>query len=223
MAKADETTRYDLRVNDFTELKVTDNLNVVYHCHPDSAGHVVFFARPDQASAVILQPNGTKLELQLSPELNGNADEFPTVTVYSSILTRAENDGKGHLKIATVAPGEKISLNIVGNGRLTARSLKHKDIVAKITTGNGEIVLAGEGEKVRFSSLGTGQIQADELAVHEGHCRIMGTGSIGVNASDFLTVSGMGSGTVYYIGKPQLKNRTLGVKTVPFADSPAKE
>lgn len=218
LARSEDVTRYDLRVNDFTDLKVVDDINVVYRCNPDSAGHVVFYADPDRASSIILQPNGTKLEIQLSTEAVGHPDALPTVTVYSSALSQAENHGNGHLKLESLNPGEKIKLYLEGNGRLTARNISRDNVFAKHITGNGEIVLGGKADVLKIVSLGTGQVQADELSVRDARCRIVGTGSIGVNASESLTVSGAGSGTVYYLGNPARKNRTLGIKTLPFGE-----
>lgn len=215
-ANADEVTRYDLKVNDFTELKVVDDVNVIYRCVPDSAGHVIFDATPSHAAAFIFQPDGTKLGIELSPEIAQNPDGLPTITVYSTFLSRAENDGKATLRIEGPAAGAKIKCVLVGNGRLVARGLQFNQVEASLMTGNGEIVVSGKCDIAKLSSTGTGQIQADELVAHEAKCRVVGTGSIGVNASDALTVSGMGSGTVYYLGNPSIKNRTLGVKTKPL-------
>lgn len=210
---AEETTRYNLKVNDFTELKVVDDIDVIYKFHPDSVGTVIFDATPDKASSIIFQPDGTKLDIQLSPEAAGNPSGLPVVTVYSSYLSRAENDGKAHLRIESVAPGAKFKCVLVGNGRLTARNLSFTTVEASLMTGNGEIVVTGKTNLAKISSTGTGQIQADELIAKDVKCRLVGTGSIGVSASETLTVSGMGSGTVYYLGDPTVKNRTLGVKT----------
>ncbi|MCM1029411.1 MAG: DUF2807 domain-containing protein [Pseudoflavonifractor sp.] len=215
-AFAGSPSKYDLKVNDFTELKIVDDINVIYRCSADSAGHVTFTALPDQASAFIFQPDGNKIELQLAPEAVSSAPSLPIVTIYSTFLTRAENNGSGRLVIESVAPAPKLQLVLVGNGRIMARNLSHPTIDASIRTGNGEIVLGGKSELVKLSSLGSGTIQADELIAREAKCRITGTGSIGVNASDALTISGLGSGTVYYLGKPTIKNRTVGVKTAPL-------
>ncbi len=54
---AQAPTRYELDVKDFSELKVTDGINVDYVCNPDSAGKAVFFATPDIASQILFVPN----------------------------------------------------------------------------------------------------------------------------------------------------------------------
>ena len=44
-----------------------------------------------------------------------------------------------------------------------------------------------------------------------------GTGSVGVNAVNALNIYGMGSTSVYYIGNPAIKNRSVGLKLLPLA------
>lgn len=210
---AGEPTKYQLKINNFTELKVVDDVNVIYKCHPDSACTAVFMATPEQASSLIFQPDGTKLEIQIASDAVPTTTGLPVVTVYSSFLNRAENDGKAHLIVESPAPGPKFKCVLVGNGRLTARNLQFTTVEVSLMTGNGEMVVSGKTDIAKISSTGTGQIQADELVAKDVKCRLVGTGSVGVNATETITVSGMGSGTVYYIGEPSVKNRTLGVKT----------
>ncbi len=60
-AYAAEPTRYELDVKDFTELKVTDGINVDYRCNPDSAGKAVFNTSPELASAIYFVPGSLNL------------------------------------------------------------------------------------------------------------------------------------------------------------------
>ncbi len=218
-ATAEDAHDYDLKVNDFSEIKIIDDINVVYRCLPDSAGHATFRALPDQVASFIFQPNGSSLELRLAPEALSKADGLPTVTIYSTYLTRAENDGLGRLLIDNVAPGPKLQLVVVGNGRITAKGIDHSAVDASIRTGKGEIILSGRADQAKLSSLGTGNIQADALEARQAKCRITGTGSIGVNAKEALSVSGIGTGTVYYLGQPEIKVSPLAPKPVPLSQS----
>ena len=45
-----EMKRYEVNVNDFSELKVLEGLNVDYKCSEDSNGYVVFNAAPHASS-----------------------------------------------------------------------------------------------------------------------------------------------------------------------------
>lgn len=205
------TQHYELKVNDFTELKVIDNLNVIYSYVPDSVGLAVFDAPADRASVIMFVPSGGELSIQVSSE--SPKEGLPTVRVYSSYLSRVENDGTGVVTVNSVQPGAKFKAMLQGNGRLVARNLKFGTVEGQIFTGNGSLVLAGSCDFAKISNTGTGQIEADELVAGEVKCSVYGTGSVGVDAQRQLSISGAGTGTVYYKGNPSIKNRSVGLKT----------
>lgn len=210
---AADNNRYELDVKDFSELKVTDAINVDYKCNPDSAGKAVFYASPEIASQILFVPGTNKLEIQLSADESGVRRTLPVVTVYSSYLTFAENSGDSTVRVLSVAPGPKFRARVIGNGRVVVRNVKATQVDASIDTGKGSVVVYGEATSAKFTCTGTGSIQADELKVTENvKCSVWGTGSIGCWPEKSLSVMGAGSGTVYYRGNPTIKNRSLGVK-----------
>lgn len=78
------------------------------------------------------------------------------------------------------------------------------------------MVVGGECQRANVKFMGTGVIQADELKAVDVKVKAGGTGSIGVWPQESLAVSGVGSTKVYYKGNPEIKNRTVGVKTLPM-------
>ena len=58
---AQDINRYEVKLNDFTELKVNDAVNVIYRSNPDSAGIAVFNCQPALASSIMFSPQGAKL------------------------------------------------------------------------------------------------------------------------------------------------------------------
>jgi hypothetical protein len=212
MASAQGETRYELDVKEFNELKVTDGINVDYVCNPDSAGKAVFFASPQMASQIIFKPSKDKLEIQLVPKEERVNREVPKVTVYSTYLTYVENSGDSLVRIMNVAPGPKFKAKVIGNGRISVRSVKANTVEGALETGKGSLTIFGTCTDAKLSSTGTGNIQADGLEAKDVSCRILGTGSIGCWATSTLSVTGMGSGTVYYKGEPTVKKRALAVK-----------
>ena len=206
------TTRYELDVKEFNELKVTDGINVNYVCNPDSAGKAVFHASPEMASQIIFNPNKEKLEIQLVPKEERVNRAVPEVTVYSTYLTYVENSGDSLVRVMSVAPGPKFKAKVIGNGRISVRNVKANTVEAALETGKGSLTIFGTCTDAKLSSTGTGNIQADGLEAQDVNCRILGTGSIGCSASSTLSVTGMGSGTVYYKGEPKIKKRVLAVK-----------
>lgn len=211
----DAIQTYSLNVRDFTELKVTDGINVDYYCNPDSAGIVTFDADPALSSAIIFEPKNGKLTIMLA-----NREEtltgLPTVRVYSRYLSAVENDGDSLVRVMNVTPGPKFKARLVGNGRISVRDVDTNELSANLATGNGSIVVTGRADIAKLYLTGTGSITADGLEARDVRCRISGTGTIGCAPSELLSIKGVGSGTVYYTGQPEVKNKSLGIKSEKF-------
>lgn len=216
-AAAQTVQRYEIRVNDFTELKVTDGINVDYRQSADSAGLAVFTSPSDKASLLLFSPKKQKLEVQLALDGTG-VTGLPTVTVYSSALAKVENAGDSLVRvIGAVSAPERFKARLIGNGRLSIHSVKAPEVNATIMTGRGTLVIAGSCDKASLSVTGTGTIQADGLRAASVACKIIGTGTIGCAPVASLSVHGMGSGTVYYTGSPaSIAAKGLGIKTKPL-------
>lgn len=221
---AAELTRYELDVNDFSELKVIEGLNVDYKCVPDSAGKAVFTTTPDLASVLMLSNNKGKLEMQISTD-GIDYKDLPVITVYSNFLTRVENSGDSTVRVLSVAPGPQFKAKVIGNGRLVVRNVNATQVDANLSTGNGQVVLYGKCQSAKYSLTGTGSIQADDLKAVSVKCRSTGTGTIGCYVTGDLMVVGMGSGKVYYAGHPEkITTRSVGLKVIPLdqEDTPSK-
>lgn len=219
-----ELTRYELDVNDFSELKVIEGLNVDYKCVPDSAGKAVFTTTPDLASVLMVSNNKGKLEMQISTD-GIDYKDLPVITVYSNFLTRVENSGDSTVRVLSVAPGPQFKAKVIGNGRLVVRNVNATQVDANLATGNGQLVLYGKCQSAKYSLTGTGSIQADDLKAVSVKCRSTGTGTIGCYVTGDLMVVGMGSGKVYYAGHPEkITTRSVGLKVIPLdqEDTPSK-
>lgn len=216
MSNAQDVARYELDVNDFTELKVTEGINVDYKCNADSVGKAVFYATPEMASALMFSNKKGKLHIELAQEAE-NAVGVPTVTVYSRFLTKAENSGDSLMRVLSVADCPEFKARIVGNGRLSVREINATTVNASIDTGNGTIVINGRCDYAKLSYKGAGTIEADGLVAKDVKCTLVGTGSIGCNVSGQLTIVGASSGHLYYRGTPTgIKNNSIGVDIVPL-------
>ena len=215
-AVAEEKTKYELDLKDFIELKVTDGINVDYICNPDSAGKVIFETIPELAGQIMFVPGNEKLEIQLAPDENEKYKDLPTITVYGTFLTKVENSGDSTVRILSVAPGAKFKARLIGNGRIAVRNIEAMSVDASIDTGNGSITIYGKTDGATLKSTGKGNIQADGLIANIVKCSLWGTGSIGCTALESLSILGAGSGKVYYKGSPKIRNRSLGVKTLPI-------
>lgn len=208
VAKADD---YALDVKDFSQLKVTDGINVIYRCNPDSAGMVTFSCAPSEVSQLMFQNTKNTLKIELADD-GHLLPRVPVVTVYSSFLQKVENSGDSTVYVFSPAPAAQFTARIVGNGTIIATGLHDTKVEGKIDTGKGHLVLRGKAQEVVLSNTGTGRIEAGGLEATTGKCKLLGTGPIDCHITNEVTIMGLGSGTVYLKGKPTIKNRTLGVK-----------
>ncbi|MBO4945032.1 MAG: DUF2807 domain-containing protein [Muribaculaceae bacterium] len=209
-----QTTDYELKVNDFFELKVVDPVDVVYRYHPDSVGMATFRTDAAHASGILFQQSDKKLTIELSPEAPRTG--LPVVTVYSTSLIKAENGGAGKLTVVRPQRVPKFKAKLIGNGRMQVEGVEAQSVEASIATGNGTLIVSGKCDIASLSNTGSGQLQADELQARQIKASMWGTGSIGCNPAESLSVTGAGSGKVYYLGQPAVKNRSLAVKALPL-------
>ncbi len=203
-----------INVGEFNELVVNDGINVVYSNAKDSVGLVAFDIERQYTSYIMAERSKGKLKIVLDPAAAA-LKTLPTVYVYSSYLYKAENSKDSTLTIRNVAPGAKVDITLQGNGKIIARNLDAVNICLRLLTGKGTIIASGKCDNLTVSNVGTGEIQADEVAAKNVKASLMGTGTIGCSASETLSVKGLGSGKVYYIGKPTItKSKLSNVKIV---------
>lgn len=204
-----------LQTHDFQELRVRGPLNVEYVCSADSAGLILIDgAAEEQLSWVEATGSGRKLTLNLKmlDEQISTPRNLPSVRVYSSYLTKVDNEGDSTVIVNSPAAGARFSARVIGNGRISVRSIKAGEVEGSILSGHGIVALSGDCNKASLKLTGTGVIQADALRATEAYVWCTGTGTVGVWAVKNLTLKGAGSGTVYIKGTPDIKQKTVGVK-----------
>lgn len=211
VASAQDINRYDLAVENFQELSVTDGINVEYVWNPDSAGHAVFYAPARTASMIMFKNSPDKLDIQLSTDASGEKD-LPVIRVYSAFLTKVRNSGDSTVRVLSIAPVPKASFELIGNGRLIVHDIKSNKVEGALNTGNGSLVLFGKVDEATLKFIGTGIIQADELEAKKVTVKAGGTSQIGCWATEKLSIYGTGSSTIYYKGSPEIKKVSLGLK-----------
>lgn len=215
-AFAQAPEKFTVEVKEFDELKVVDGINVEYFCDPLKAGKVEFESTPQMASSIMFQPNGKgKLEVKLATR-DTEYVNLPTVRVYSTYLTKVENDGDSTVKVMSLAAGPKFQAVLVGNGRLEVSGVSSARAEAKLATGKGVIVMSGKAETANLSLTGAGRIEAFELDATDVGVKLWGTGLVQCTVQKQLNVSGMGTGNVVYKGTPTIRDRAVKVNTKPF-------
>lgn len=207
------TQRYELKVNDFKELRVDNDIAVDYYCNPDSAGYAVFTATDAQAGWVLFDNNGRgKLSVQTDTDYPAG-EKMPRIRVYSSSLEKVVNSGDSLVKVYNLPAADKFKAVLIGNGRLSVPGVEASTVEASIHSGNGQLTIEGRCTEAKLHLVGTGTILADRLEAVKVKATVVGTGYIGCSPSEAITVMGAGSGSVLYKqAPPTIKSRGVGIK-----------
>lgn len=143
-------------------------------------------------------------ELQISyeehPFLGFSTDEA-SFYITAKEIKKIVIDGSAELKDSTLST-EELTLVINGSGRMEA-SLEVEKLVANLD-GSGRFKLEGTADRQEISVAGSGRFLGRKLEGKEAEVDLSGSGRVEVNASDGLGVSLSGSGSVDYLGDPQL-------------------
>ncbi len=192
----EEPADYKLEVMDFTELKVTDNINVDYHCSADSAGWAYFTCDPSISSMLLFSNNKSCLHIQVATD-GMMPVGLPTIHVYSHSLTKAENASDSTMRIMSDIPVKNFSGKVIGNGTLIVNNVEASVFEASIATGKGHIVLNNcKSQRAKLSNVGTGPIEAGGLVANDVKAILFGTGDVDCTVTGTLSVFGAGSGKV---------------------------
>jgi len=144
-----QVTHHEVRVGDFTQLVVIDDINVIYRCVPDSAGLAVADCSQAVADGLIFARTGSgRLSIQLSNEV-ARMRQLPVLTVYSSTLTEAENAGDSTLLVTPIGTrAEKFKVRLSDNGKVISHGLDAQQLELCILTGKGKIIADGQCDKL---------------------------------------------------------------------------
>lgn len=221
MSNAQEKQTFEVKVGEFTQLSVVDNINVEYRCSQDSSGYAKFTSVPAMANQIIFSNNNKgKLTITVGTD-SVYATSLPKVVVYSAYLQSADNQGDSTLYVCSVAPAPLVKFKLTDNGVIVIDNVVATTIDLEIMTGKGRITANGKCTELNIKNTGTGLIKAEELLAETVNCRIFGTGKVycSVNGGD-LSVKGSGTGKLYYRGNPgKIKVRQLGtIKAISLDD-----
>lgn len=219
---ADEINRYELKVGDFTNLRIVNDINVEYVCSADSAGLAVFYTTNDKANAFMFDNNSKgKLSVQLTTDEALAPKNLPTIRLYSQFLQEAKNEGDSVLNIVKLNPTPKVKFTLSGNGKVIIPEVSGTNVEASIFTGNGHIEIKGKCTEASLRCTGSGSVDAADLEATTVKCMIVGTGHIKCNVNGGpLSIKGSGTGKIYYKGSPsEIKSFQIGtIKAVPLKD-----
>jgi len=110
--------------------------------------------------------------------------------------------------VVTITVPNLESFNVKGLGDSSIQGVKGSSFSVEIA-GSGDILAAGQVDKVSASIRGSGNIDFTNLRAREAVVSISGSGDITIFASHALDASIRGSGNISYLGNPANVERSV--------------
>ena len=181
-------------------------MNVSCVVSNDSIPKVSYFNKSNTPDPIILRVEKGTLTIQT---LDIPEDELPdTVFVHFPKLIAVENCYDASLNVKSVECDDEFKITSQGNGIISIGNIKAPKVKSSIVTGHGSIIITGGWcESLNCSLVGTGNMELFGLSADVVSIKCYGTGKIQCVANRSLSVRGVGSTSVYYIGVPKIKKR----------------
>ncbi len=214
IAKCEEQT-YMLNLNNFTELKVVNGVNIEYHSSVDTVGKGYFTCEKDLSSRFVFSQDENKLKVEVDM-VDTVIRNLPTIHLYSTKLEKVENTSDSLIIVHEIGDVDQFKVKVVGNGAITVNNLVCDKADVTINTGKGNVeIKSGEVTSIKYKNVGKGIIRAAGLKAKSANVILLGTGDIECFVEQTILIYGSGSGKVKYKGYPEkITNRSIGVKTV---------
>lgn len=133
-----QVERHEFKVGDFSRLTLIDDINVNYRCNADSAGMVVATCSQEVLDHILFKlSNKGRLSIQLDDFIE-RMDNQPTLTIYSSSLDEAENDGDSTLRVMGLPPMKAFKARLTDNGKIIVRGVHASQLELHILSGKGK-------------------------------------------------------------------------------------
>lgn len=211
-----EARRHELKVGEFTTLRVMNDMDVICKCMSDSAGYVCYECPEEDTDAVMFEIGGQKLNVMISPDFIGKSERVPLVCVYTDSLNFIESSSAGRVRIENLPDLKRFKAVLMDNGRLEIPDIHVEKLIAAIATGSGTIDIKGTAGEAVYKLVGTGHIKAHELVADKIICHVFGGGDIFCYPKNQIVLKGLGTTRVYYRGTPgKVKKSGLG-KLLPL-------
>ncbi len=159
-----------------------------------------------------IEPNGSHLSMEVN---NGTltvstdkSKQFPKkVYINCKNISHIEVLGSSDISTANEFSTENIELRVVGSGSI-AMKLKAQKLVANVE-GSGAMNLAGSSDEIKAQVSGSGDIIAENMMAQNAEAAVFGSGDIVLNAQKQLRAEVLGSGSIKYIGKPEISGISI--------------
>lgn len=154
--------------------------------------------------------SGSKLSVYNDRNIYGSREKtviYITVEEINSLRVT----GSGSIKASNDVKSNNVSFDVTGSGFISIGNLNAVNIRSSIT-GSGSIELSGreKAENHKIEIAGSGDVKAKDLTTTSVDVSIAGSGSCYINVTERLKAHIMGSGDIYYLGKPSIESSSAG-------------
>jgi Putative auto-transporter adhesin, head GIN domain len=157
------------------------------------------------------------LEIGFRDGVSVRTTEPVLVAVTVDALDLVETSGSATIVVESLDTDD-LALLTSGSGDLSVEELSAVDVTAS-TTGSGDVTLSGSTERQSAGSSGSGDHLACGLSSEEADVDTSGSGDVEVSVSEELSATASGSGSVRYVGDPDVTEDTTGSGDVERLES----
>lgn len=197
-------------VEDNRKLDVFDRIQLSFDAQVSvrkgDAIRVTVIAQENVLGLVETRESGGTLEL--SSESCIDSDQPVRVEITMPDLRALEVTGSGDITLVDTFMVEKIELSVTGSGGIHGRLVAAR--VESEVTGSGDIVLEGSANEQVIDVTGSGDVKAMGLPCNSANVEVTGSGDAYVYVIQELDARVMGSGSIHYKGKPEMKSEVTG-------------
>ncbi|MFK8060871.1 MAG: head GIN domain-containing protein [Polaribacter sp.] len=184
--------------SDFDKVSVGGSFDVILV--KGKEGNIKIEGEENIIPYVETEVSGSNLKIQYKKNTNIRTTRRLTVTISFNDLEGVSLGGSGKITCNTIIKSDDFSTNLGGSGDITLK-VDANNVKASIG-GSGNINLEGKSNEFTCSIAGSGSIRAYELKTDELYAKVAGSGSIKTTVKSKIKATIVGSGSVYYKGKP---------------------
>ena len=156
---------------------------------------------------------GDLLQIKFKKNTNINTTKRLTITVYFENIEKVSLAGSGNITSNEITKSNDFAVALGGSGNITLK-VDTNEINANIG-GSGNIELIGKSNELTCSIAGSGSIKAYDLNTDTLNANIAGSGSVNSTVKTKIKAKIVGSGSVYYKGKPSnIDTKSVGSGSV---------
>jgi hypothetical protein len=149
------------------------------------------------------------LQIKYQKNINIRTTKRLTVTVTYKDIDKVTLGGSGNITNKGIIKSRELTVALGGSGNITL-TIDADEVHSKIG-GSGNIKLSGSSNELNCAIAGSGSIKAYDLSTNTLHASIAGSGSIRTTVKTKIKAKVVGSGSIYYKGKPKyIDSKSVG-------------